>query len=69
MTEELISSLAQLQAVRVISRTSVMRYRGSTMALPDIARQLGVDAVVEASVQHSAGRVRITAQLIRAATE
>jgi len=69
MTEELISSLAQLRAVRVISRTSVMRYRGSTEALPSIARQLGVDAVVEGSVQHSAGRVRITAQLIRAATE
>ena len=69
MTEELIASLARLRAVRIISRTSVMRFRGSTLSLPAIARQLGVDAIVEGSVQRSAGRMRITAQLIRAATE
>lgn len=69
MTEELITRLAQLGVVRVISRTSVMRFRGTTQALPEIARQLRVDAVVEGSVEQAGGRVRITAQLVRAATD
>jgi len=69
MTEELTTRLAQLGVVRVISRTSVMRYRGTTLALPVIAKQLGVDAIVEGSVEQAGGRMRITAQLVRAATD
>src|SRR5262249_36473791 len=69
MTEELITRLAQLGVVRVISRTSVMRFRGTTLALPEIARQLGVDAIVEGSVEEAGGRVKITAQLVHAATD
>jgi TolB-like protein/Tfp pilus assembly protein PilF len=69
MTDELITRLAQLGVVRVISRTSVMRFRGTTLALPAIARRLGVDAIVEGSIEQVGGRVRITAQLVRAATD
>ena len=68
-TEALISSLAQIRALKVISRTSVMRFKGTTKALPEIARELGVDAIVEGAVQRSGGRVRVSAQLIRAATD
>jgi len=69
MTEELIACLAQVQALRIISRTSVMRYKGQRRAIPEIARELNVDAVVEGSVRRAGERVRITAQLIDAATE
>lgn len=69
MTELLINNLAQIRALKVISRTSVMSYRGSNKRLPDIARELNVDAVIEGSVQRSGGRVRITAQLIPATTD
>jgi serine/threonine protein kinase/tetratricopeptide (TPR) repeat protein len=69
MTEALISSLAQIRALKVISRTSIMRYKGTTKPLPEIARDLGVDAIVEGSVQRVGGRVRITAQLIHGATD
>jgi len=69
MTEELITRLAQLGVVRVISRTSSMRFQGTKLPLPDIARQLGVDAIVEGSVQQAGGRVKISAQLMRAATD
>ena len=69
MTEELITRLAQLGAVRVISRTSVMRFRASTLPLPVIAKQLGADAVIEGSVERSGERVRITAQLVQGATD
>jgi eukaryotic-like serine/threonine-protein kinase len=68
-TEALISSLAQLRSIDVTSRTSIMRYKGTTKTVPEIARELGVDAIVEGSVQRAGGRVRITAQLIRAATD
>jgi TolB-like protein/DNA-binding winged helix-turn-helix (wHTH) protein len=68
-TEALISSLAQIHALKVISRTSVMRYKGTTKPVPEIARELGVDAVVEGSVQRAGDRVRITAQLIQASTD
>ena len=68
-TETLISSLAQIHALDVTSRTSMMRYKGTTMTLPEIARELGVDAIVEGSVQRAGGRVRVTAQLIRASTD
>ena len=66
MTDELITDLAQISALRVISRTSVMVYKGARKPLPEIARELKVDAVVEGSVQRFGDQVRITAQLIEA---
>ncbi len=66
MTDELISDLGQISALRVISRTSVMQYKGVRKPLPQIARELNVDAVVEGTVLRSGGQVRITAQLIQA---
>ena len=66
MTDELITDLAQISALRVISRTSVMVYKGARKPLPQIARELNVDAVVEGTVLRSGDRVRITAQLIDA---
>ena len=69
MTDELITDLAKISALRVISRTSVMRYKGTKKSLPEIARELNVDAVVEGTVTRSSGRVHITAQLIRARPE
>jgi eukaryotic-like serine/threonine-protein kinase len=69
MTEELISCLAQVRALRIMSRHSVMRYKGQHRPVPEIARELNVDAVVEGSVRRAGDRVRITAQLIDAATE
>src|SRR4029453_2377540 len=70
MTEALISNLAQIRALsRVISRTSVMRYKGSRKSLQEIAEELKVDAVIEGTVQRSGGRVRVTAKLIPAATD
>ena len=65
MTDELITRLAQISALRVISRTSVMTYKNARKSLPEIARELNVDAVVEGSVSRSGERVRITAQLIQ----
>jgi serine/threonine-protein kinase len=64
MTDELIARLSKISALRVISRTSTMRYKGSKKSLPEIARDLQVDAVVEGSVQRSGDRVRINARLI-----
>ncbi|HEX7078066.1 MAG TPA: protein kinase [Candidatus Eisenbacteria bacterium] len=64
MTEALIATLAQVRTLRVVSRTSVAQYKGTTRALPEIARALGVDGIVEGAVARSADRVRITAQLI-----
>ena len=52
MTEALISNLAQIRALKVISRTSVMRYKGGRTPLPEIARELNVDALIAGSVQH-----------------
>jgi serine/threonine-protein kinase len=69
MTEALIADLGKIRALRVISRTSAMRYKGTKKSLPEIARELNVDALVEGSVLKSGDRVRITAQLIRAATD
>jgi eukaryotic-like serine/threonine-protein kinase len=69
MTEELITQLAQIGALRVISRTSVMPYQGSRKPLSEIAKELGVDAVVEGSVMRSGDRVRINAKLIQASTD
>lgn len=69
MTEELITELSQLSALKVISRTSVMPYKKSSKSLPEIARELHVDAILEGSVLRSGDRVRITAQLIYARTD
>jgi TolB-like protein/Flp pilus assembly protein TadD len=69
MTEELISSMAKVGDLRVISRTSVMQYKGARKPLPQIARELNVDAIVEGSVLRSGDRVRITAQLIQGAND
>jgi TolB-like protein/DNA-binding winged helix-turn-helix (wHTH) protein/tetratricopeptide (TPR) repeat protein len=65
MTEELITQLGQIGALRVISRTSAMTYKNTRKPLADIARELDVQAVVEGSVVHMGDRVRITTQLIR----
>jgi TolB-like protein/thioredoxin-like negative regulator of GroEL len=69
MTDALISNLAKVRALKTISRTSAMRYKGMTKTLPEIAEELRVDAVVEGSVMRAGPRVRITAQLIHAATD
>ncbi len=69
MTDELITDLAQISALRVISRTSAMVYKGARKPLPLIARELNVDAIVEGTVLRSGDQVRITAQLIDAATD
>jgi TolB-like protein/Tfp pilus assembly protein PilF/predicted Ser/Thr protein kinase len=69
MTEALIANLAQVSALRVISRTSVMHYKGTDKTLPQIARDLDVDAVIEGTVQRSGNRVQVTAQLIRGQTD
>ena len=69
MTEEIIGRLAGVRSLRVISRTSVMHFKESPLDLPEIARQLGVDAVVEGSVIREHSRIRVHAQLIRAATD
>lgn len=64
VTEALIGQLAQIRALRVVSRTSAMVFKGSRTPLPEIARALGVDAVVQGSVQRSGDRVRIGVRLI-----
>jgi TolB-like protein/DNA-binding winged helix-turn-helix (wHTH) protein len=69
MTEELITELSRIRGMKVISRTSVMRYKNSDKSLPEIARQLRADGIVEGSVLRTGTRVRITAQLIYAHTD
>jgi TolB-like protein/DNA-binding winged helix-turn-helix (wHTH) protein len=69
MTDALITELAQVRGLKVISRTSTMRYKGTKKTLPEIARELGVDAIVEGTVGRSGDEVKITAQLIRASTD
>ena len=69
MTDQLITDLAQIGSLRVISRTSVMQYKEAKQSLPEIARTLNVDAIVEGSVIRSGERVRVTAQLLRASTD
>ncbi|MDB4883410.1 MAG: Adenylate cyclase, partial [Gemmatimonadetes bacterium] len=66
MTEAIISDLARIRALRVISHTSVMRYKGSDKSLPEIARELNVDAVLEGSALLVGNRVRISVQLVSA---
>ena len=69
MTEELITNLAKISALKVISRPTMMQYKGSKKPLPQIAKELNVDAVIEGSVLREGGQVRITAQLIQASTD
>jgi TolB-like protein/DNA-binding winged helix-turn-helix (wHTH) protein/lipoprotein NlpI len=69
MTDELITDLAQIHDLKVVSKTSIMQYKSTRTPLPQIGHDLGVDAVVEGSVLRSGDRVRITAQLIRTATD
>lgn len=69
MTEALIGRLAQIRQLRVVSRTSVMRFRNPRLSVPEIARSLGVDAIVEGAVIRDGDRIRVTAQLIRANTD
>ena len=69
MTAELITELAKISSLRVISRTSAMRYKRTRKPLSEIARELNVDAVVEGEVLNSKHRVRVTAQLIQTATD
>jgi TolB-like protein len=64
MTDGLITDLAQIGSVKVISRTSSMQYKNTRKSLPEVSRELGVDGIVEGTLQRSGNRVRITAQLI-----
>jgi TolB-like protein/DNA-binding winged helix-turn-helix (wHTH) protein/Tfp pilus assembly protein PilF len=69
MTDELITELSRISGLRVISRTSVMRYKGTRKSLPEITHELNVEAVIEGTVLRSGGRVRINTQLVDASTE
>jgi TolB-like protein/DNA-binding winged helix-turn-helix (wHTH) protein len=69
MTEALIGRLSRIHDLRVISRTSVMRFKDTQLSVPEIARTLRVDAIVEGSVIREGSRIRVTAQLIRGATD
>jgi len=69
MTEALTTNLGKIGALRVISRTSAMQYKGTRKGLPEIGRELNVDAVVEGAVLRSGERVRITAQLVEASSD
>ncbi len=69
MTEALIADLAKIGTLKVISRTSVMRYKDTRKSLPEIARELDADAIIEGSVMQVGGRVKITAQLIEAVSD
>jgi TolB-like protein/tetratricopeptide (TPR) repeat protein len=69
MTEALIAQLSAIRGLRVISRTSAMQFKGTRKSVPDIGKELNVDAVIEGSVLRSADKVRVTVQLVRAATD
>lgn len=69
MTDQLTTDLAKVGSLRVVSRTSVMQYKGTRKTLPEIARELNVDVIVEGSVIRSGQRVRVTAQLVQASTD
>ena len=69
MTDALITDLAQIGSLKVISRTSSMQYKQTKKSLPEIARELNVDGIIEGTVQRSGDRVRITAQLIQGASD
>jgi adenylate cyclase len=69
MTEELISTLSQIEGLGVIARTSVMKYRGQQKSISEIGRELGVDVILEGSVRKAGTKLRITAQLVDSKTE
>ena len=69
MTEELITEMGQISSLRVISRTSTMTYKRTTKTLPEIARELKVDGIIEGSIEREGNQVRITTQLIDASTD
>jgi TolB-like protein len=69
MTEAIIADLAQVAGLRVISRTSSMQYKSQDKSVPQLARELGVDVIIEGSFVRVGGRVRVTAQLIDAARD
>ena len=69
MTDELITALAKNRNLRVVSRTSAMQYKGVKRSLPEIARELGVDGILEGSIERTANRVHMTVQLIYAPTD
>ncbi len=69
MTDELITMLAKDSSLRIVSRTSVMQFKGARRPLPEIARELGVDAVIEGSLARSGTRMHMTLQLIRGDTD
>jgi len=69
MTDELITALAKNRSLRVVSRTSAMQYKGVRRPLRDIARELGVDGILEGSVERSGNRVHMTVQLIHAPSD
>jgi TolB-like protein/DNA-binding winged helix-turn-helix (wHTH) protein/Flp pilus assembly protein TadD len=69
MTEELIGRLSRIHGLRVISRTSAMHFKNTQLSVPEIAKMLGVDAIVEGSIVREGRQVRVHAQLIRAATD
>jgi eukaryotic-like serine/threonine-protein kinase len=68
MTDALITDISKISAIRVTSSMSIMRYRGVTKPLPEIARELGVDAIIEASAMREGGMVRVSARLVDPAT-
>jgi adenylate cyclase len=69
MTDALITDLSKIGSLRIISRTSVVHYKKTNKTVPEIAKELNVDGIVEGSVTRSGNRVRITAQLIQASTD
>jgi len=69
MTDALISRLSSIHDLRVISRTSVMRFKNPQISVPEIAKTLNVDAIVEGSLMRDGNRIRVTAQMIRASTD
>ena len=69
MTEELISAVSKIRGLGVIARTSVMRYKGATKPIGEIARELGVGTLLEGSVRKAGNKVRISVQLVNAKTE
>lgn len=69
LTDSLITQLARISALRVVSRTTAMHYKRIHRPLPEIARELGVSKIIEGTVQRSGGRVRVTAQLVEASTD
>lgn len=69
MHDDLLTQLAQLESIRVISRTSVLEYRGTSQNIREIGKELGADAILEGSIQSSSGQIRINVQLIDAASD